>query len=180
MNIAIISGSPREGRLSHRVTLHLARRLQQETTHTVQVIDVKEWSLPPVQSSWASLDEVPELYRPLAEMVFEADAFILVSPEYNGGYSPTMKNLLDYFPKQSRKTFGLCTASPGAMGGMRAALQLQLLSLALWGIPSPQMLIVPAVDSKFDEHGNLKDAGFARSIDIFMRDFLWLAEKLTA
>ena len=119
------------------------------------------------------------MYRPLAEMVFEADAFILVSPEYNGGYSPAMKNLLDYFPKQNRKAFGLCTSSPGAMGGMRAAMQLQLLSLALWGIPSPQILLVPAVDSKFDEQGHLQDANFERSIDVFVRDFLWLAERLT-
>jgi NAD(P)H-dependent FMN reductase len=30
--------------------------------------------------------------KPLAKRIFEADAFILATPEYNGSYSPAMKN----------------------------------------------------------------------------------------
>ena len=90
--------------------------------------------------------------------MFEADAFIMVTPEYNGSYTPALKNLFDHFPKQSRKPFGIVTASPGALGGVRAALQLQTLVYALFGVGSPHMLITPLIDKKFDEHGNLTDA----------------------
>ena len=69
--------------------------------------------------------------------MFEADAFILVSPEYNGSYSPAMKNLVDHFPKQHHKPFGIATASPGPLGGIRASQQMQLLVNALFGIASP-------------------------------------------
>ena len=47
---------------------------------------------------------------------------LLVTPEYNGSYTPALKNLFDHFPKQSRKPFGIVTASPGALGGMRAGI----------------------------------------------------------
>ena len=110
--------------------------------------------------------------------MFAADAFVLVTPEYNGSYTPALKNLLDHYPKQSRKAFGIVTASPGAMGGMRATQQLQLLVNAFFGIASPHMLIVPAVDKKFDAAGNLTDEHFKKSIDLFTREFLWLAESL--
>ena len=121
MNITIISGSPRTNSVTHRIALHLQNFLRETTTHDVAIIDMKEWHLPMVQSVWTSPQVAPVNFRPLAEQMFATDAFILVTPEYNGSYSPALKNLLDHFPKQHHKTFGIVTASPGAMGGMRAA-----------------------------------------------------------
>ncbi|HEX8334802.1 MAG TPA: NAD(P)H-dependent oxidoreductase [Segetibacter sp.] len=112
--------------------------------------------------------------------MFEADAFILLSPEYNGGYSPAMKNLLDHFPKQNHKVFGIVTASPGAMGGIRAALALQHLVYGLFGIGSPHMLIVPEVDRKFTVDGTLSDDRFSSQVAHFIREFLWLARNITS
>ncbi|HVG41079.1 MAG TPA: hypothetical protein VM888_05655, partial [Chitinophagaceae bacterium] len=73
---------------------------------------------------------------------------------------------------------GIATASPGGLGGIRAAMQLQQLIYALFGIGSPFMLVTPGIDKKFDEEGNLLDLGFDKSIDQFIREYLWLAEKL--
>jgi hypothetical protein len=61
---------------------------------------------------------------------------------------------------------------------MRAAMQLQQFTMALFGIPSPYMLITPQVDKKFDTEGNLVDPSFQKSIDTFVNEYLWLAEKL--
>jgi NAD(P)H-dependent FMN reductase len=139
---------------------------------------MREHDLPPIQEIFLAPHLAPEKYQDIAKRVFEANAFILVTPEYNGSYTPDLKNLLDHFPKQSHKVFGLVTASPGALGGMRAAIQLQQLVFALFGIGSPYMLITPQVDKKFDAAGNLIDPGFQKSIDVFVKEFLWLAEKV--
>ncbi len=179
MNIEIISGSPRKDSVTFRVALFLQKYLTQKTQHTVGIIDVREWEIPAMlQSGWSSPDKAPENLRPMAERMFAAEAFIFLSPEYNGTYSGAMKNLLDYFPKQTRKAIAIATASPGVMGGIRASQQMQLLINALFGIGSPYMLIVPMVQNKFDEEGNLTDAGFQKSIDVFVAEFLWLAESL--
>ena len=177
MRIEIISGSPRTNSVTHRVALYLKSFLTQQTEHDVAVIDMKEWPLPMVQSVWSSPQVAPDEFQPLAKRMFEADAFILVSPEYNGSYSPALKNLLDHFPKQHHKPFGIVTASPGAMGGMRAAQQLLLLVPALFGIASPYMLIVPGVDKKFNEAGELLDEKFENQAHNFISEFLWLAER---
>ncbi|HEX2533732.1 MAG TPA: NAD(P)H-dependent oxidoreductase [Chitinophagaceae bacterium] len=178
MRIEIISGSPRHNSVTHRLALHLQQQIQLRSGHDVGVIDLRDGGLPPLQSVFLSPDSVPDEHRALAERMFGAEAFILVTPEYNGSYTPDLKNLLDHFPKQTRKPFGIVTGSPGALGGIRAALSLQALVYALFGIGSPHMLVTPQIEKKFDAEGNLTDESFAKSVDVFIKEYLWLAEKL--
>ena len=179
MKIVIVAGSPRKVSISHRVALHLYNELEKKNQFELSLIDLKEWQIPHIQEVWSSLEKVPFEFKTIAEQVFTADAYIIVSPEYNGSYSPALKNLFDHFPKRARKPFGIVTASPGAMGGMRASQQLLQLVPALFGFASPSLLIVPAVDKKFDADGTLLDERFQQSVHQFLAEFLWLSEKLT-
>jgi NAD(P)H-dependent FMN reductase len=114
-------------------------------------------------------------------MMQNADAFIFVTPEYNGSYSPSMKNWLDHFPKDTyyRRTIGIVTGSTGAMGGMRATQQMQQLICALFGVPCPHMLVVPFMDKKMAENGDLVDSSFEGNVNKFVGEFLWQAKQLT-
>ena len=178
MKIQIISGSPITNSVTRRVALNLKKWIGENTEHEVELVDLRENHLPPVQDVYSTVEDAPEKLRPLAEQMLHSDAFIIVTPEYNGSYSPAMQNLFDHFPKQYHKPFGIVTASPGALGGIRAAMQLQQFIMALFGIPSPYMLVVPGVDKKFAEDGALLDPIFQKSIDNFTKEFFWLAEKL--
>ncbi|MEP6464792.1 MAG: NAD(P)H-dependent oxidoreductase [Parafilimonas sp.] len=181
MNIEIISGSPRSNSVTHRMVLYLKKYLSETTGYDINVIDIRDWKINVLQQEvYRNAEAAPLELQPLAQRIFNADAFIIVTPEYNGSYTPALKTLFDHFPKQSRKTFGIVTASPGAMGGIRAGLQLQTLIYALFGIGSPHMLITPIIEKKFDEHGNLTDASFQKNIDVFLTEFLWLAEHIAA
>jgi NAD(P)H-dependent FMN reductase len=175
MQIEIIAGSPRKDSVSFRVALFLQKYLTANTSHQVGIIDVREWNLPLLQQVFTSVENTPDPYKPLTKRMFAANAFILLTPEYNGGYAPALQNLLDHFPKQGHKAFGLATASPGALGGIRASQQLLLLVPGLFGIVSPYMLITPQVDKKFDAAGNLIDPTFEKAVKQFIDEFLWLA-----
>lgn len=180
MNITIISSSPRPESVSFRISLFLEKLFKEETKHAVSLLDVREW-LPHFEEGqpvYKTLADCPPELKPLGELIFGTDAFIIVSPEYNGGYPYALKRLLDHFDKHPHTVFGIVTSSPGAMGGMRAALALQHYVAALFGLLSPYMLITPAVTEKFDEKGNLLDDKFRKSIDIFKKELLWLAEKV--
>jgi NAD(P)H-dependent FMN reductase len=178
MRIEIVSGSPRHNSSTHRIALHLQKILTDKTDHEIGILDVRSYPLPLLQKVYTTVEDAPEEFRELAQRMFGADAFIIVTPEYNGSYSPAMQNVFDHFPKQHRKVFGLVTASPGALGGIRAAMQLQQFVMALFGIPSPYMLVTPQVDKKFDAEGNLIDESFRKAVDTFVNEYLWLAEKL--
>lgn len=178
--IVLISGSPRKGSISNRIALNLVKRLEKEKNLQIDLIDMKESFMPPIQKVWQSKDDVPAKYLNLFTKMDEAEGFIIVSPEYNGGYSSVMKNFLDYFSKPifKQKAFGIVSGSTGMMGGMRAAQQLVQLSVALFGIVSPTLLVTPQMDKKFDEKGELLDASFEKPIERFLEDYIWLVERL--
>lgn len=180
MIITVVSSSPRPASLSNRVARFLYDILSRQTSHTIRLIDVRDYKdrWDTGQPVYKSVDETPDPLKPLAEQVFATDAFVIVSPEYNGVFPYSLKKMFDHFPKQTHKTFGIVTSSDGGFGGMRAALHLQQYVAALFGILCPQMLIVPKAHEKFGEDGSLTDAGFQKSVDAFTREFLWLAEKI--
>lgn len=178
MKIEVISGSPREGSVTHRLALHLKNELAKNEAHEVGLIDIRDYALPPVQSVFGSVEQTPDAFKELAQRMFDAEGYIIVTPEYNGSYSPAMQNLFDHFPKQHHKFFGIATASTGALGGIRAAMQTQQFIYALFGIGSPYMLITPQIDKKFNAEGHLLDPLFQKSVDTFIKEFLWLGEKL--
>ncbi|MCR9015294.1 NADPH-dependent FMN reductase [Aquiflexum gelatinilyticum] len=178
--IVIISGSPRNGSISNRIAVNLFKKLEKEENLQIDLIDMKESFMLPIQKVWQSKDDVPAEYLDLFTKMDEADGFIIVSPEYNGGYSSVMKNFLDHFSKPifRQKAFGIVTGSTGLMGGMRAAQQLVQLSVALFGIVSPTLLVTPQMDKKFDENGVLLDGSFEKPIERFLEDYFWLVERL--
>ncbi|MEO6832045.1 MAG: NAD(P)H-dependent oxidoreductase [Chitinophagaceae bacterium] len=176
MNIEVVAGSPRKGSISERLAIHLRERISKKAPqHNVGLINMQHVKLDFVQSVWSCLEKVPEEHQSIAQRMFAADAFVIVSPEYNGGYSPALKNLFDHFPKQLHKAFGIATSSDGALGGMRAAQQLLLLVPALFGVASPFLLPMPLVDKKLSPEGVLLDETLENRVESFVTEFLWLA-----
>ncbi len=104
MLIYIIVGSVREGRTAIKV----ANWVQQATTELAlkdiqtEIIDLKEWDLPLFAGAHppaSGIYDQPKQQQ-WADKIAQAQAFILISPEYNHGYSPALKNALDYVGKE--------------------------------------------------------------------------------
>lgn len=180
MNIAIISSSVRIGRQSHRVAAELERRLSGMANVRPTLIDLANYDIPWLESVLAKHPDPPADVVKIGEQLGAADAMIFVSPEYNGGFSSALKNLLDYYPKSTYadKPIGVAAVSSGGMGGMRAALQMQQQVLALWGFPIPRMLLVSNVRERFNEAGELTDKDFGGKFDAFLKKLTWFSEAI--
>ncbi len=178
--ILIISSSPRDKSVSTRIATHLYNRIQNIEALEVQLMDIRDHLVPHVQDVWKEREDVPEKYKVLYDDVANADGYIIVSPEYNGSFTPALKNLLDHFyiSHYTKKPFGIVTGSIGSQGGMRAAQKLLHLVPALFGYASPFMLVVPQMNKKFDEEGKLLVEDFQKSIDRFVEEYLWLVDRL--
>src|SRR3954452_9612535 len=99
MNIEIVSGSPRNSSVTFRLAVFLQKMLGEKTEHTIQIIDVREWNFPLLQEQvYPAVDNTPEKYKALAKTMFAAQPFIIVTPEYNGSYTPAIKNIFEHFP----------------------------------------------------------------------------------
>lgn len=180
MRIAIISSSTRTGRMSHRVSLALHALIAQRNANEVDMIDLISFDIPLFDEVLAKHPNPPADLIEISKRLQKADAILFVSPEYNGSYSPALKNLVDYLGKAefSKKAIGIVSVSNGVLAGMRGALQMQQLVLAMFGFPLPQMLLVPQVHLKFEESGTVIDAEFAKKMDGFLNEYLWFAEAI--
>lgn len=179
MVITIISGSPSKNSVSIRIGWFLMKYIKDILPEAeVNMLDCRKYDVPLDDATYKNDGTAPNHLQPLVDLFFKTDGFILLTPEYNGSYTPSLKNLLNHFPKLDHKACGIVTASDGALGGMRAAQQIQQLIAAHFGIISPYMLIVPHVGSKFNDESELTDELFKRNIDRFVTEYLWLFKAL--
>jgi NAD(P)H-dependent FMN reductase len=180
MHISILSSSTRIDRLSHRVALSLERLINNGGQHTATVLDLAAYNFPIMEEVLHRHPNPPEGLAEFAAAIQQSDALIFLSPEYNGTYTSALKNAVDYLKESefSKKAIGVVAVSAGPMGGMRAALSLQQLVLAVSGYALPQMLLVGQVGQKFDETGAILDPTQEAKIQTFLEHFLWLAEAI--
>ena len=124
LHIAILYGSVREARAGIRVVRYLTAALRRRG-HTTTVVDAAEQRLPLLDRMYKEYERgsAPAVLERLAELYRKADAFVIVSGEYNHGIPPALKNLLDHFLEEYffRPSAIVCY-SAGQFGGVRAAM----------------------------------------------------------
>lgn len=178
--IPIILGSIRSGRNSSRVSTWLRGRLEAVGRVETEVVDLRALDLPMMEERLRLLKDPPPSVVSFGETVSRADALLIVTPEYNGGYPGVLKNAIDYlFPEYRRKAVGIVTVSSGAFGGLRVLEQLRDVITTVGALPIPVALPVPKVQELFAEDGTLKDESFAPRADKFLGELLWYTEALT-
>jgi NAD(P)H-dependent FMN reductase len=180
MNVLVISGSIRENASTKRVAQHLVNRLSEQPNLQPELIDLTLYEYPIWKEVFHLEVNPPEECRSLHAKLEASDAMIFVTPEYNGSYSLALKNMIDYYGLKvfDKKVIGVSAVSSGSLGGIRSGLQLQQLILAIYAIPVPQMLLIPNVQSKFDDTGKLLDTSFVKFVDKFISDFIWYADAV--
>ncbi|MCS6917708.1 MAG: NAD(P)H-dependent oxidoreductase [Chitinophagales bacterium] len=178
--LCIISGSIRPNALTRRIALHLHQQLVARNSYQISNVDLASFEFPIWKEVFQNDPDPPRHCRKLHSELAASDAFLLVSPEYNGSYSLAIKNLIDYYEPNlfSRKAIGIATVSTGRLGGIRSALQLQQLCLAIYAVPVPQMLLVPDAHRRFDDNGQLLDESFSKQVTHFLEEFLWYGHAL--
>ena len=180
LNIAIVVGSVRTGRQSHKAAYFLEKKLNQRKDVSVKVIDLKEYDIPLFDGLFAYHPNPGDSLKKAAEILKNADAVILHSPEYHAGMSGVLKNFLDYFHSEvSGKPIGVSTASSGKFGGINASIQIQQVILGLGSYPMPKKFIVPFIAESIDEEYNSANPEIIKSGDDFVNEFLWFAYTIT-
>lgn len=123
IRLAVIIGSVRGGRFGSIVTDWFVGQAQKYGDLTVDVIDPRDHPLPLQMPAFGEEgDPQTNATRDrLAARLAEADAFVVVTPEYNHTFPAALKNLIDWFLDEwQAKPVGLVSYG-GMGGGLRAA-----------------------------------------------------------
>ena len=120
MNVLVLVGSLRAGStnrlLADAAIAHLPSGV--EGTVFARLAEVPHYS-----EDLDHDDQLPEIARDLREAVADADAVLLVTPEYNGSMSSAVKNAVDWAsrPRGAASIAGKPAAVIAATGAPRAA-----------------------------------------------------------
>ena len=182
LDILVIYGSVRRDRQGIKAARFILQACL-ERGHQATLIDPSEEKLPLLDRMYKEYppDQRPENLERLATRIRAADAFLIVSGEYNHSIPPALSNLLDHFLEEYFwRPSGIVCYSAGAFGGVRAAMQLRAMLCEL-GTPSiPSLLPVPRVQDAFDDEGRPHDQEYHRRSARFLDELEWYANALKA
>lgn len=182
LKIPVIFGSVRSDRIGDRVAKYIATQLS-ERGHHVDLIDPIAYPLPLLDKMYKEYDDgqAPEVLEKLAAIIKPADAYVIVSAEYNHSIPPALSNLLDHFLDEYYfRPSAICCYSVGSFGGVRAAMQLRAM-LAEMGMSSiPSILPFPKAQEMLDENGAPTGDRPRKSAQRFCDELEWYANALKA
>lgn len=180
LNVPVILGTVRSERVGPRVAHYLVRALEQRG-HRPTLIDPLEYPLPLLDKMYKeyAAGTAPTVLERLAAVIKAADAYVIVSAEYNHSIPPALSNLLDHFLEEYFfKPSAIACYSPGAFGGVRAAMQLRAM-LGEMGMPSiPSILPFPKVHEVLDADGRPASERTDKSAGRFLAELEWYANAL--
>jgi NAD(P)H-dependent FMN reductase len=149
----VIIGSTRPGRVGGPVCDWFVDRAKHHGAFDIDVADLAEIALPlldePKHPRFGEYEH--EHTRRWSARVDAADAFVLVTPEYNHGYSAPLKNALDYLSAEwAYKPVGFVSYG-GVSAGTRAMQQLKQVVTALRMTPVMDAVNIPFVANMLDD-----------------------------
>ena len=173
--ISIISASVRTGRNSHRVALYFEKYLAQNNLAETQMIDLMEYNFPIFEERLQfQASPLPKTLE-FAKKIKDSEGIIIVTPEYNGGFPASLKNVIDLLLVEWRhKPIAIATVSTGGFAGTQALISLQftLWKMKAWTIT--EMFSVAKVQDNYDEAGNAINKEATDKIAAgFIKELLW-------
>ena len=151
-NLAVIYGSNREGRLCDKVGAWALSRVAAHGRFETQLVDPAAMPLP--QRMGGASD--PAL-RELRGCIDRADAFLVVTPEYNHGYPSVLKMMIDSAHDEWRRKPVAFVSYGGISGGLRAVEQLRLVFAELHVVSLRDGVSIVNAWERFDEGGAFRE-----------------------
>jgi NAD(P)H-dependent FMN reductase len=173
LNIPVILGTTRKGRMSAHAARFMAAQTARREGIVTELIDIGDIPMP--------IDDAGEAIKDPAfsEKMIRADALVIITPEYNHSFPGLLKHVLDSCLKEYiHKAVGIVGVSAGPFGGIRAIQdflpvirELGLVNI-FWDVNFGN------VGQVFDESGKLIDQAFVARADKFLNELIWMARTL--
>jgi NAD(P)H-dependent FMN reductase len=185
--LQIIIGSTRPGRAADQVTPWVIDRTRAHGGFDVEVLDLRDWPLPIFAEHWGSIGDFNDptysmpIVRAWNRKIKEADAYLVITPEYNHSVPGVLKNAIDsVFVSFAFRNKPLVAVgySGGISGGVRAIEHLAQIAIEAEMVPLRTAVVIPQVAEAFDEAGKPLNPVAEVSLGIALNDLEWWADVL--
>ncbi|WP_370947323.1 NADPH-dependent FMN reductase [Amycolatopsis sp. cg5] len=178
LRLAVIIGSVRKGRIGPSVAKWFAAQAAEHEGFDVDLVDLADYDLPAVLTDEPS----PEVVASLSEFtprLAGADAFVVVTPEYNHSYPASLKCAIDWhFTEWQAKPIGFVSYG-GVAAGSRAVEHLRQVFAELHAVTVRDTVGFSGPWGRFGEDGTLTDPAEANTAAKTLLDQLrWWGDAL--
>lgn len=176
VRLAVIIGSVRSGRFGPTVARWFTGALAGRPDIDVDLIDLADIALSP------ALDGNPNDPHggtgALRSRLADADAFVVVTPEYNHSYPAGLKTAIDSFSVEwQAKPVGFVSYG-GVSGGLRAVEHLRPVFVELHAAPVRDSVSFANFWTAFDDDGRVADARPAGAAKVLTDQLVWWGRAL--
>ncbi|MBF8178983.1 MAG: NAD(P)H-dependent oxidoreductase [Burkholderiaceae bacterium] len=172
LNLVLIYGSIREGRYCDIIANWASAQVRKHQEFALEIVDPAKLSLQP-QS-----EQNPDLHA-LRTCLDRADAFIVITPEYNHGYPAPLKHLIDSVSREWQAKPLAFVSYGGVSGGLRAVEQLRQVFAELHVATMRNSVSFANAWEQFDDQGRLYAATRAeKSMEMMLAQLHWWAVAL--
>ena len=169
LSVAVIIGSTREGRFGPVVARWIAERAAARPDLDVAVLDVADAGLPAVLPAGAH-----PAVDGWTEQIGAADAFIVVTPEYNHSLPASLKQAIDLVGAEWRAKPVAVVSYGGVSGGLRATEHLRLIFAELHAPTIRDTVSFHGAGAAFGPDGQPRDrAGTDAAAEVLLDQLTW-------
>ena len=164
--ILAFAGSLRRDSFNKKL-VSIAARGARAAGAEVALIDLKDFPLPLFDQDVEAEQGMPDHGKKLKKLFIEHDGLLIASPEHNSSITGVMKNAIDWVsrpaPGESSlmafrgKVATLMSASPGALGGLRALVHVRSILGNIGVVVLPEQIAVPKAHEALKPDGSLVD-----------------------
>jgi len=171
--IPILEGTTR----IERKSIHVAKLIEKVGK---EIEDIEVLLVDPKDFNFPGDGNDPEGKDPkYTEITAKADAFFIVTPEYNHSFPGSLKRMLDSELKNYiHKPVAFAGVSNGQWGGVRAIEGLVHTVREMGLVATFTDVQFPKVDELFDENGTLKEEAYIKRIKRSFDELIWMAKAL--
>lgn len=183
LKVQVIIGSTRQHRFSEKPAHWIYRLLQKTDGIEAELLDLRDYPLP-FYNEPLSPTRLKGMYsdpqvQAWVNKINEADAYVIVAPEYNHGYPAVLKNALDYPYHQWHKK-PVAFISYGSVGGARAIEQLRQVAVELQLAPVRNSISIPGILYMGKEDQPNLFEPLQEKADLMVKDLVWWGQALQA
>jgi NAD(P)H-dependent FMN reductase len=185
--LLVIIGSTRPTRAADLVTPWLTGKVSGHPDFDAEIIDLRDWPLPVFAEHFGTIGDFsdPTYSDPLVKAwnskVKSADAYVIVTPEYNHSVPGGLKNAIDSVWVSfgfRNKPVAFVSYAGGQAGGVRAIEHLAHIFIEAEAAPMRNSVIIPFVRDAFDASGQPKNPVMNAAADIMLDDLAWWSAAL--
>ena len=185
--LLVIVGSTRPNRAADLVLPWLTRKTAEHQAFDAEIVDLRDWPLPIFGEHMGTIGDFsdPTYSEPLVKAwnakIKSADAYVIVTPEYNHSIPGGLKNAIDTVWLSfgfRNKPVAFVGYSGGIAGGVRAIEHLAHVFVEADAVPLRSSVIIPAVHGAFDEQGEPVSPITNAAAGIMLDDLAWWSAAL--